>query len=146
MNAETAFCTSCGAVVGGSWELCEACGAKQPVEVTAIGESAGGGGGNPPSAPSAVGSTPLAGLGLHTPAATYFFVIGGMFILAGIIYLFATAGFPPGTTTTYEFHSDGTTSTSTSPDVVEFVISAGLFVVGAVLMRASRAANSSDEK
>ena len=26
-----AFCTSCGAVVGDSWEFCEACGARQPV-------------------------------------------------------------------------------------------------------------------
>lgn len=32
MDAGTAFCTSCGAVVGDSWEFCEACGAPQPVE------------------------------------------------------------------------------------------------------------------
>lgn len=125
----------------GNWELCEACGARQPVEVAAIGQAAGEGGGGPTGS-AAVGSTPLAGLGLRTPAATYFFVIGGVFILAGIIYLLATAGFPPSTTTTYEFHPDGSTSTSTSPDAVEIIVTVGLFLIGAVLMRASQAANS----
>lgn len=146
MIAETAFCTSCGAVVGENWELCEACGARQPVDVAAIGRGADGGNGAPPSTPSSLGSAPLAGPGLHNPAATYLFVTGGVFIVAGIIYLLATAGFPPGTTTTYEFHSDGSTSTSTSPDAVEAIITVGLFLVGAVLMRASRAANSSSDE
>lgn len=141
MTAETAFCTSCGAVVGENWEFCEACGAEQPVEVTAISNAAGEGE-TRPAVPTSVGSTPLAGLGMRTPAATYLFVIGGVFIVAGIIYFLATAGFPPGTTTTYEFHSDGTSSTSTSPDTMEVIVTVGLFLIGAVLLRASRTANS----
>jgi hypothetical protein len=146
MAAETAFCTSCGAVVGESWEFCEACGTRQPVEVTAIGESAAEAAETPPRTSTPVGPTPHVGLGQRTPTATYLLAIGGAFTLAGIIYLLATAGFPPGTTTTYEFHPDGTTSTSTSPSAIEFLISLGLVVVGAVLMRASRAANSSGEE
>jgi hypothetical protein len=142
MTAETAFCTSCGAVVGEHWEFCEACGAKQPVEVAAIGKVAEA----RLSAPAPIGSTPLSGMGLRTPAATSLFVIGGVFIFTGIIYLLATAGFPPGTTTTYEFHPDGSMSTSTSPDAVEVIVTVGLFLIGAVLMRASRAANSSSGK
>ena len=142
MAAETAFCTSCGALVGESWELCEACGARQPVEVAAIGKGVEA----LPSISTSVGPTPHVGLGQRTPAAANLLVVGGVFILAGLIYLFATAGFPPGTTTTYEFHSDGTTSTSTSPSTVEFAISFGLLVIGAVLMRASRAANSSGDR
>ena len=146
MTVETAFCTNCGAVVDETWELCEACGAEQPVAVTAIGRAAAPPAEAPSSAPAPAWSIPLVRLGLRTTAATYFFVIGAVFIVAGIIYFLATAGFPPGTTTTYEYHPDGSTSTSTSPDTVEVLITIGLFVIGAVLMRASREANSSGDK
>ncbi len=125
-----------------NWEFCEACGAEQPVEVTAVGRAADDGAESQPSAPTAGSSAtnPLAGLGQGTPAATNLFVIGCLFAVAGVIYLLATAGFPPGITTTYEYHADGSTSTSTSPDAVEGIITVALFVVGAVFMRASRAA------
>lgn len=145
MTAETAFCTSCGAVVGENWEFCEACGARQPVEVAAIGREAEEGSQASPIA-SATGPappTPLAGLGQGTPAATYLFALGVLCVLAGVVYLLATAGFPPSTTTTYEYHADGSTSTSISPDLVEGIITVGLFAIGAVLMRASRAAKPS---
>lgn len=142
MMAETAFCTSCGAVVGEHWELCEACGARQPVEVTATGrtvdEGARASAGS--STPRPAATTPLSGHGQATPAATYLFWLGLLCVVAGIVYLFATAGFPPGITTTYEYHADGSTSTSTSPDAVEGIITVALFLIGAVLMRASRAA------
>lgn len=142
MMAETAFCTSCGAVVGDNWEFCEACGAKQPIEVAAIRRVADDGAESQPSAPAAGPSAtaPLAGLGQGTSAATNLFVIACLFAVAAVIYLLATAGFPPGITTTYEYHADGSTSTSTSPDLVEGIITVALFVVGAVFMRASRAA------
>jgi hypothetical protein len=146
MPVETAFCTNCGAVVDETWELCEACGAEQPVEVTAIGKATALAGEAPSSAPAPDWSAPLTRLGLHTTAATYFFAIGAVCIVAGIIYLLATTGFPPGITTTYEYHPDGSTSTSTSPDTVEGLINIGLFVIGAVLLRASREANSSSKK
>lgn len=144
MTAETAFCTSCGAVVGENWEFCQACGAEQPVEVTAIGRAAEDGAETHLNAHPA-GSTVtnlLAGSGQGSPAATNLFVIGCLFTVAGIVYLLATAGFPPGITTTYEYHADGSTSTSSSPDAVEGIITVALFVIGAVLMRASRAAKS----
>jgi len=147
MATETAFCTSCGAVVGENWEFCDACGASQPVEVTAIGRAANEGTQASPtsSAPMPAPAAPLAGLGQGTPAATYLFAFGLLFALAGVIYLLATAGFPPGFTTTYEYHADGSTSTSTSPDAVEGIVTVALFVIGAVLMRASRAAKPSGE-
>jgi hypothetical protein len=145
MMVESAFCTNCGAVVGEDWEFCESCGSRQP-----IGEPATGGiveegaqTSSSPSAPRPASATALAALEQGTPTATYLFVIGGAFILAGIIYLFATAGFPPGITTTYEYHADGSTSTSSSPDTVEVIITVALFVIGAVAMRASQAARPS---
>jgi hypothetical protein len=145
MTAETAFCTTCGAVVGENWEFCEACGARQPVEVTAVGRAAQEDTQATPSssAPRPTTATPLSSLGQGTPAATYLFAFGLLCVLAGVVYLLATAGFPPGTTTTYEYHADGSTSTSTSPDLMEGIITVALFLIGAVLMRASRAAKPS---
>jgi hypothetical protein len=142
MASETVFCTSCGALVGESWEFCDACGTRQPVSVAAVGEAADKGVQTSPSTSAPVGPTSQVGLGQRTPAATNLLLIGGAFMLAGIIYFLVTAGFPPGTTTTYEVHSDGTTSTSTSPSIIEFAISFGLLAIGTVLMRASRAAGT----
>jgi hypothetical protein len=145
MMAETAFCTSCGAVVGKDWELCEACGAEQPVEVAAIGQAAEDEAETRPTAPAAaaISTTPVGGAGQRTAAATNLLVIGCLFLLAGVVYLLATAGFPPGITTTYEYHPDGSTSTSTSPDMVEGIVTVALFGIGAVLARASQVAKSS---
>lgn len=128
--------------MGDSWEFCEACGAKQPVEVAAIGRAANDGAKSQPSGPASGSSATnlLAGLSQGTPAATNLFLIGCLFVVAGVIYLLATAGFPPGITTTYEYHTDGSTSTSTSPDLVEGIITVALCVVGSVFIRASRAA------
>ncbi len=142
MTGGTAFCTSCGAVVGEHWDICEACGAKQPVEVAASA---------PPPLPGARRThtdfnssqwMSAAGLSTDIPAATYLLWIGVAFIVVAVIYMLATAGFPPGTTTTYEVRADGSLTTSTSPDVVEAVINVSLFVVGGIFIRASRAAKN----
>jgi hypothetical protein len=146
MTVETAFCTSCGAVVGQTWEFCEACGIRQPVELTAIDQEVEKAADLRPSISTSVGSTPLTGSVPRTPAATYLLVIGGAFVVAGFIYLIATAGFPPSFTTTYEYRLDGATSTSTSPDTVEVIITVVLFLIGGVLLRASRAANSPEKQ
>lgn len=145
MTAETAFCTDCGAAVGADWEFCGACGARQPVEVTAVGRAAEESVWAQPGAPGLrpTARTPLAGPSQVPPATTYLLALGCLFVLAGVVYLLATAGFPPGTTTTYEYHADGTTTTSSSPDIVEGVITVALFVIGGIFLRAARAAKPS---
>jgi hypothetical protein len=75
--------------------------------------------------------------------ATLLLWVGGAVLAAGLIYFLVTAGFPPHTTTTYEFRPDGSTTTSTSPSAAEFVISIGLIVIGSVLLRAGKVASQS---
>lgn len=134
MTGGSAFCTKCGAVVGETWQSCEACGALQRIEP-------GAGNAVRPALPPLAGSQPKTKQATP-PTATYLAVIGGVLIVVGIILFLVAFGFPPGTTTTYEVTANGTTSESTSPGTLEAILPILLCVVGGVLLRASKVVKS----
>jgi uncharacterized membrane protein len=141
-----AFCTNCGAGVDESWEFCGACGAEQPVAAVA----AAGVVADPVAivtddvtTPSIKLESPIV-LGRRSSASTYLTVAGVALMLVGAILFFVAAGFPPSFTTTYEYSSSGVSS-STSPGDGEVIVNVALMILGAILVRAGRAADSSGD-
>lgn len=133
-------------MVGDGWGSCRACGAAQPVEGTTVGRSTAE---KPAAGPTDFWGRAFQGLGIDggdPSVATYLYVIGGACLLVGVIYFLATAGFPPHTTTTFEYGPDGSVTESTSPGTVQFLVCLGLVVVGAILVRAGRAASAESRK
>jgi hypothetical protein len=132
--------------MGENWDSCDACGMPREIEVTAVGKAHEV---NRSAAPTDFWGKAFRSLGIDDgdpSVATILYVIGGIFLVAAAIYFLATAGFPPGTTTTFEYQPNGTVTESTSPDTLEFLLSFLLFVIGAVLVRAGAAASSARRK
>ena len=105
--------------------------------------------GRPPARPIGFWGRTFRDLGIDSgdpSVATYLYVIGGTCLLAAFIYLLATAGFPPNTTTTFEYGANGSVTESPSPDTLEFLVCIVLFVVGGILVRAGKAASAESRK
>jgi hypothetical protein len=146
MTAKTSFCGDCGAVVGDGWESCSACAAPQTVDATTARQPARV---TPPAGKIGFWAKTFRDLGVDSSdpsVAAYLYVIGGTCLLAAFIYFLATAGFPPHTTTTFEYGANGSVTESTSPGTLEFLVCVALFVVGGILVRAGKAASAESRK
>jgi hypothetical protein len=132
--------------VGDGWRSCGACGVAQPVKAVVGGEAAGV---RTPAPSTDFWSRTFRSLRIDhgdPSVATALYAIGGAFLLAAIIYFLATSGFPPHTTTTFEYGPNGSVTESTSPDTLEILLSILLFAIGGILLRAGKAASSESRR
>lgn len=62
-------------------------------------------------------------------------MLGIALVVAGLVLLFAKAGFPPKITTTYSYNAAGGVTKTTSPSDTTIAISVGLLLVGSILTK-----------